>query len=379
VRVSLVCFGNDSEKFLDGRAVQCIYADLTGVIGDITQAKQLAENAGVGFMGDTKGGAFDVPGKLARGWLASPLNPNGRPNSDVLKPWVNGLDLTRRPREMWIIDFGWTMSEKEATFYEGPFAYIFEKVKPEREKNRRDTYRLNWWRHVEVRPAMWAAIRSSAPRHGRACSRRPGASVADFRDDPRKTGHDRLARYIVTPTVAKHRLFGWLEASICADHQLIAIARDDDTTFGILHSRFHEAWSLRLGTWLGVGNDPRYTPTTTFETFPFPEGLTPNIPAAAYAADPRAIRIAQAAKRLDDLRKAWLNPPDLIRIEAEVVPGYPDRILPKDADAAKKPAGSSGRRSSRALPSGFPERKGLVGFSLSLQWPDAETDHRRLA
>jgi type II restriction/modification system DNA methylase subunit YeeA len=303
VRVSLVCFGNDGEKYLDGHAVQCIYADLTGVIGDITQAKQLAENVGVGFMGDTKGGAYDVPGELARGWLSAPLNPNGRPNSDVLKPWVNGLDLTRRPRDMWIIDFGWTMGEMEAAFYEGPFAYILEKVNPERAKNRRDAYRLNWWRHVEARPAMWAAIRS-------------------------------LARYIVTPTVAKHRLFGWLEASICADHQLIVVARDDDTTFGILHSRFHEAWSLRLGT--SLEDRPRYTPTTTFETFPFPEGLTPNIPAAAYAVDRRAIRIAQAAKRLDDLRKAWLNPADLIRIEPEVAPGYPDRILPKDADAAQK-------------------------------------------
>jgi len=207
------------------------------------------------------------------------------------------------------------MGEQEAAFYEGPFAYILEKVKPEREKNRRDTYRLNWWRHMEARPAMWAAIRSSVL----PC-----------------TGHDGLTRYIVTPTVAKHRLFGWLEASICADHQLIAIARDDDTTFGVLHSCFHEAWSLRLGTWLGVGNDPRYTPNTTFETFPFPEGLAPNIPAADYAADPRAIRIAQAAKKLDDLRRNWLNPPDLIRIEPEVVPGYPDRILAKDADAAKK-------------------------------------------
>ena len=58
----------------------------------------------------------------------------------------------------------------------------------------------------------------------------------------------------------------------------IAIARDDDTSFGILHSRFHELWSLRMGTFLGVGNDPRYTPSTTFETFPFPEGLTPEHP-----------------------------------------------------------------------------------------------------
>ena len=91
---------------------------------------------------------------------------------------------------------------------------------------------------------------------------------------------DGLTRYIATPCVAKHRLFVWYDVRICPDHALIAIARDDDTTFGILHSRFHEAWSLRLGTWLGVGNDPRYTPTTTFQTFPFPEGLTPDVPPA---------------------------------------------------------------------------------------------------
>ncbi len=145
--------------------------------------------------------------------------------------------------------------------------------------------------------------------------------------------------------VAKHRIFVWIDGALCPDHQLIAIARDDDTTFGILHSRFHEAWSLRLGTWLGVGNDPRYTPTTTFETFPFPEGLTPNIPAADYADDPRAQRIAAAAKKLDDLRRAWLNPPDLVDIVPEITPTaapgeaprrYPDRILPKTAEAAVK-------------------------------------------
>jgi len=83
-----------------------------------------------------------------------------------------------------------------------------------------------------------------------------------------------------------------------------------------------------------VGNDPRYTPTTTFETFVFPEGLTPDIPSSAYASIPRSREIAKAAKRLDDLRNAWLNPADLIRIEPEVVPSYPDRILPKDRFAA---------------------------------------------
>jgi type II restriction/modification system DNA methylase subunit YeeA len=120
------------------------------------------------------------------------------------------------------------------------------------------------------------------------------------------------------------------------DSAVVSIARDDDTTFGILHSRFHELWALRMGTFLGVGNDPRYTPSTTFETFPFPEGLTPDIPAADYAADPRAQKIAAAAARLNELRENWLNPPDLVVREPEVVPGYPDRILPKDEEAAKE-------------------------------------------
>ena len=42
------------------------------------------ENAAVAFMGDTKGGPFDVAGDQAREWLRLPANPNGRTNADVL-------------------------------------------------------------------------------------------------------------------------------------------------------------------------------------------------------------------------------------------------------------------------------------------------------
>ena len=73
-----------------------------------------------------------------------------------------------------------------------------------------------------------------------------------------------------------------------------------------------------------------------FETFPFPDGLTPDIAAGDYANDPRAIAIAKAAKRLDELRNAWLYPPDLIDVVPEVVSGYPDRILPKDEKAVEE-------------------------------------------
>ena len=131
------------------------------------------------------------------------------------------------------------------------------------------------------------------------------------------------------PAVAKHRLFVWCDARVCPDQrQLIAIARDDDTTFGILHSRFHEALVAAARHLAGVGNDPRYTPTTTFATFPFPEGLTPDVPAAAYADDPRATAIADAARRLVELRDRWLNPPEWVDWIDEPVPGYPKRPVP---------------------------------------------------
>ncbi|MDE0390991.1 MAG: N-6 DNA methylase [Rhodospirillales bacterium] len=314
VRVSLVCFSNADDahtinKQLDGVPADEIHSDLTakrgGVGMDLTKAQRLSANLGTAFMGDTKGGPFDIPGDVAREWLQLPSNPNGRPNADVLKPWVNGKDLTRRPAGKWIVDFGWEMQEADAALFEGPYQHVRQHVHPMRQRNRRESYRMNWWRHVEPRQGMWRAL-------------------------------DGLRRFIATPTVAKHRLFDWLDARVCPDHQLIVIARDDDATFGILHSRFHEAWSLRLGTWLGKGNDPRYTPTTTFETFPFPEDLSPDIPALDYADDPRAVAIAEAARRLVDRRDRWLNPPELVEWVDEPVPGYPKRPVARDDEAANE-------------------------------------------
>ena len=313
VRVSLVCFSRaDDESVsgvrLDGQPVDEIHADLTARRGgagvDLTGVRRLAENSGAAFMGDTKGGPFDVSGDQARAWLGLPANPNGRTNADVLKPWVNGMDLTRRPGGKWIVDFGWTMSAAEAALYEEPFRWVQERVYPMRERNRRESYRAYWWRHVEPRQGMWAAL-------------------------------DGLPRYIATPCVSKYRLFTWCDRRICPDHALIVVARDDDTTFGILHSRFHEVWSLRLGTWLGKGNDPRYTPTTTFETFPFPPGLTPDASASEYAEDPRAMTVAHEARRLVEMRDRWLNPPEWVEWVDEPVPGYPKRTVPRNEDAAK--------------------------------------------
>ena len=212
------------------------------------------------------------------------------------------MDLTRRPAGNWIVDFGDDMGEAEAALYEAPFAHVMENVKPLRLRQRRVKRRRYWWRHGETHLGMWRAL-------------------------------DGLPRFIATPTVAKHRLFVWLDAGVCPDHQLIVIARDDDVTFGILHSRFHEAWSLRLGT--SLEDRPRYTPTTTFETFPFPDGLSPDIPASEYIDDPSAITIARAARRLVELRDRWLNPPEWVEWLDEPVPDYPKRPVARDEAAAK--------------------------------------------
>ena len=308
VRVSLVCFtSKDSEMpvHLDDTPASRINADLTGGELSLSRARKLPENQSTAFIGIAKRGPFDISGDLAREWLRLPRNPNLRPNSDVLKPWMNGMDLTRQPSGKWIIDFGPSMSEAEAALYEMPFSYTKEHVRPMRQNTRVPKLRKFWWRHEHMAPSMWKAIKG-------------------------------LSRYIATPTVAKHRVFAWFDTRICPDHQLTVITRDDDTAFGILHSRFHEAWSLRLGTWLGVGNDPRYTPTTTFETFPFPKGLSPDVPASEYANDPRAIAIAEAARRLVDLRDRWLNPPEWVEWIDEPIPGYPRRPVPRDEAAARE-------------------------------------------
>ena len=258
VHISIIGFDDGSEvnRELDGQPVAAINANLTSG-SDLTAAKRLQENLGIAFMGDTKGGPFDIPGELAQEMLNS-LNPHGRSNTEVVKPWVNGRDITDRRRGMWIIDFG-DMPLEQAALYEAPFEYVNAHVKPMRVNNRRALYANNWWWHMEPRPGMRKALQ-------------------------------RVERYIATPRVSKHRLFVWMRNDTLSDSAIIAIVSDDDYTFGVLHSRFHEVWALAMGTQLETR--PRYTPTTCFETFPFPR-----------PADAQRQAIAESAAELNRLRE----------------------------------------------------------------------------
>jgi type II restriction/modification system DNA methylase subunit YeeA len=349
VRVSLVCFGNAKQNaLLDGHLIRAINPDLTadsetGASLDLTVAKALATNKAACFLGGMKKGPFDVDGATARAWLRLP-NPHGKSNAAVVKPWMNGLDVTRRPLDQWIVDFGLDMPEADASLYEMPFAHVTRAVRPQRAVVRNELEKSRWWLHARPAPDLRRAVAA-------------------------------VPRALATARVAKYRLFVWLPPGVVVDGQLVVTARADDTTFGILHSRFHELWSLRMGT--SLEDRPRYTPTTCFETFPFPAGLTPAdtahqrtvvlpggavVPAGLGEAlseqnRPQVLvhgssvatnsgvnsgairavaeRIATAAQRLNTLREAWLNPPEWTQRVPEVVPlgmttsPYPDRILPQ--------------------------------------------------
>ena len=125
VRVSMVGFDNGAEveKYLNGVATAVINADLTGCETDVTVAKVLPENALLAFQGVQKGGAFDISWTLAEGMLLALTNPNGRKNSDVVRRRLGGLDVVGRNRDGWIVDFGATMAEDDASLYELPFEY----------------------------------------------------------------------------------------------------------------------------------------------------------------------------------------------------------------------------------------------------------------
>ncbi len=117
--------------------------------------------------------------------------------------------------------------------------------------------------------------------------------------------------------------------------------------FTAMNSRVHEIWARSQGTQLRERESGfRYTPTTCFETFPFPEPTIEQREA-----------IAAAARELDQLRERWLNPPEWVREEVLAFPGATDgpwsryvhdpddrgigtvrypRLAPKNEDAAAK-------------------------------------------
>ena len=168
--------------------------------------------------------------------ISSIGNPHGKPNTDIVKPVASAVDLVQHSRNKWTIDYA-LMEQTDAALYEMPFEYIKKTVYPIRSKNRRASYAIKWWQYTEARPGMRKALQGKI-------------------------------RFIATPGVAKYRIFVWMPINVLCNQGTLVFTNDTDYFFGVLHSHLHELWALRLGT--ALTDRPRYTPTTTFETYPFP-------------------------------------------------------------------------------------------------------------
>ena len=179
--------------------------------------------------------------------------------SGVLRLYVNGRDITGNSRKAYVIDFFELNHNQAARMYARLFQRVLDRVKPERDQNRRKPIREKWWRFGWERP-VWRQ------------------SVAG------------LSRFITTPETSKHRFFVFLDESILPDNMLINIALDDAYFIGVLTSRIHVTWALAAG---GTLEDrPRYNKTRCFEPFPFPD-----------CTDEQKARIRELGEALDAHRK----------------------------------------------------------------------------
>ncbi|MCP4678313.1 MAG: class I SAM-dependent DNA methyltransferase [Deltaproteobacteria bacterium] len=183
-------------------------------------------------------------------------------NHPHVRQYRNGKDITQESRGVYVIDlFGLTEDEVREK-WPNLYQWVSERVKPERDQNKRATYRNNWWIFGEPRK--------------------------DFR--PALVGLDR---YIATVETSKHRFFVFLDGDILPDNKLVNIAMDDAFSLGVLSSRMHVVWAVVSGGRLGVGNDPVYVKSSCFEKFPFPD-----------CSDDQKQRIRDLGEALDAHRKA---------------------------------------------------------------------------
>ncbi|MEO7327211.1 MAG: DNA methyltransferase, partial [Minicystis sp.] len=187
----------------------------------------------------------------------------------VVRPYVKGGELTGRPKDLYVIDFG-LLAEVEARNYPLAFDIIRDRVKPDRDANNDAGRRASWWRFGRTNERLRTAL-------------------------------DGLPRYIATTETAKHRMFTFLDASVAADHMVICVASDDAFLLGILSSLMHTNWALAAGSQLGIDGTPRYNKGPCFEAFPFPD-----------ASPEQRAKISAIAEKIDTHRKAALARSDKV-------------------------------------------------------------------
>jgi Eco57I restriction-modification methylase/MmeI, target recognition domain len=194
----------------------------------------LGANAALSFIGSYV---------LGTGFVLTPeerdtLVRSNAANAKLILPYINGQELNTKPSQdpdRFIINFG-DMPFEQAGRWPDLLSILRERVKPERDRNNRETYRKYWWQYAEKRSELMSLL--------------PGRK-----------------RCLVTALSGKHRCFSFQPTDRVLDQTLIVFLIDNHTCFAILSSRTHSVWATLLSATLKA--DQRYTPSECFETFPF--------------------------------------------------------------------------------------------------------------
>ena len=226
------------ERFvLDAEPVEGINTRLRESKLAIEEYEPLLANKGRSFQGPIPVGAFYLSPDEADSLLSVSDNID---YSEVVRPYLIGDDIAEDPEQRprrFVIDFG-LRSLEEAMAFPDALVLVRERVKAARDANKMKSRRERWWLFgspaVEMRRAL-----------------------------------EPLTRYIAGNRIGKRFLFCWADASVCPSDLTIVFAFDDDYSMGILTSSIHGAWARAESSTLRV--DLRYTPTSCFETFPWPQ------------------------------------------------------------------------------------------------------------
>jgi hypothetical protein len=211
--------------------------------GEDADPLRLAENTGIAYIGCYvlgMGFVIEDP-EEAKAWIdADPAN------ADVLFPYLNGEDLNSRPdtsAPRWVIDFN-DMPEDKAREYRLPYQRLLDSVEPERQRTKPDgSFVLRrplpqrWWQYAEKRPALRKAI-------------------AD------------LDEVLVIARVSKTVMPVRVPTGQILSEAAVVFATESFADQAVLSSSLHQMWAIKYGS--GMRNDPRYTPSDVFETFPRP-------------------------------------------------------------------------------------------------------------
>ena len=233
-----------------------IYSDLT-IGSEVASMQSLKSNENMSFQGVIPiGDGFKVDEQdLKRfGYSSLSLPP-------VIKPYVIGMDIVRKPKQKWIIDlFGYNESQV-SQLYPHIYQHIYDNVRPVRLNNREKSRREKWWLFARSNEDLRSAIKP-------------------------------LHRFISTPDTSKFKPFIFLDSQTLPDAQVYCIASDDAWILGILESAIHKTWLYEIAPRMGKGNDLRWKPSIVFHPFPFPD-----------PPDKLKQKIRELGERLDSHRK----------------------------------------------------------------------------